>query len=187
MKELNKVVFVFALYLFSISTTHAQVYTSASSKISFFSTARLENIEATSNKTHVVLNTATNEILIKVLISSFVFKNGFMQEHFNETYMESDTYPYAQFRGKINETINYAVAGEYTVTVTGALLIHGESIERTIAGTVKVTSGSITLVSDFMVSASAHKIDIPKDKISNIAQDIKVSMYATCIPYVVKK
>lgn len=179
------VLFVCVLCLCTIKV-HAQIYISASGKTSFYSTARVENIEATSNKTNVVLNTATNDVLVKILISSFVFKNGLMQEHFNETYLESDTYPYTQFKGKINETVNYTVAGEYPVTVTGSLLIHGVTVERTITGTLKVAAGSITLVCNFMVPASAHKIDIPKDKISNIAQDIKVSVYAVCTPYVKK-
>ena len=109
-----------------------------------------------------------------------------MQEHFNETYMESDSYPYAQFKGKINGSINYTVAGEYAVTVTGSLLIHGVTVERIISGTVKVAPGSITLTCNFIVPVSAHHIKIPKDKISNIAQDIKVSVYAVCTPYVKK-
>lgn len=185
MKPFNLLLFVCVVYL-SMTKVHAQIYTSASGKTSFYSTARVENIDATSNKTNVVLNTATNDVLVRILISTFVFKNGLMQEHFNETYMESDTYPYAQFKGKINEAVNYTVDGEYPVTVTGALLIHGVTVERTISGTVKVAAGSITLACNFMVPVSAHKIDIPKDKISNIAQDIKVSVYAVCTPYVKK-
>lgn len=185
MKHLNFLSCVFVLCL-SMQIAQAQIYTCASGKTSFYSTARVENIEATSNKTNVVLNTATNDVLVKIQITTFVFKNGLMQEHFNETYMESETYPYAQFKGKIKETINYAVVGEYPVTVTGSLLIHGVTVERTITGTVKVAPGNITLVCNFVVPVSDHKIDIPKDKISNIAQDIKVSLYAVCTPYVKK-
>jgi len=183
MKYIKILLFVCTLYL-PIANTNAQIYATASGKTTFYSTARLEDIEATSKNTNVVLNTTTNEVLFKVLISSFVFKNGLLQEHFNETYMESDKNPYAQFKGKINETINYA--GEYAVTVRGSLLIHGVSVDRTIPGTLKITQGSITLVSNFIVPVSAHRIDIPNDKISNIAQDIKVSVYAVCPPYVKK-
>lgn len=185
MKYIKILLFVCTLYL-PIANTNAQIYATASGKTTFYSTARLEDIEATSKNTNVVLNTTTNEVLFKVLISSFVFKNGLLQEHFNETYMESDKNPYAQFKGKINETINYAVAGEYAVTVRGSLLIHGVSVDRTIPGTLKITQGSITLVSNFIVPVSAHRIDIPNDKISNIAQDIEVSVYAVCPPYVKK-
>jgi hypothetical protein len=167
-------------------TVQAQVFTSAKGKVTFYSTARVENIEATNDKVGVVINTTTNELMVKVSIASFVFKNGLMQEHFNETYMESDTYPTAQFKGNINEKVTYAIVGEYPVTVTGTLIIHGVSVVRTIAGTLKVTSTGLVLISDFMVSVSDHKIKIPNDKISNIAQDIKVSVYAACMPYVKK-
>jgi len=185
MKKLS--LFIFALLLaLNVHTLCAQVYTTSAANLSFFSSARLEDIEATSKKGSVVLNTATNEVLFKVTISSFVFKNGLMQEHFNETYMESAKYPNAEFRGKINETINYAVPGEYKVTVTGSLTIHGVIIDRTIPGTITVKAGMISLSSSFIVPVSAHKIDIPNDKISNIAQDIKVSVHADCTPYVKK-
>ena len=164
----------------------AQIYTSQAAQISFFSSARMEDIEATSKKAGVVLNTSTKEVMFKVLITSFVFKNGLMQEHFNETYMESDKYPYAEFKGKINEAVDLTKAGTYNVTVTGTLTIHGIAVPRTISGVVTVAAGTVTITADFMVPVSAHKIDIPKDKISNIAQDIKVSVQADCIPYVKK-
>jgi polyisoprenoid-binding protein YceI len=186
MKHIHLRILACILFLFAVTHIHAQIYICTSGKTSFYSTGRIENIEATSNKTNVVLNTATNEVLVKMQITSFVFKNGLMQDHFNETYMESDQYPYAQFKGKINGTVHYTVAGEYPVTVTGSLYIHGVTVERIISGTIKVAQGSVTLVADFIVSAAAHKIDIPKDKISNISQEIKISTYAICTPYVKK-
>jgi polyisoprenoid-binding protein YceI len=185
MKKLITLVWVAFLFA-SIHTSNAQIYTTSSATLAFFSTARVENIEATNTKTSVVINTTTNEVMFKTSISGFVFKNGLMQEHFNENYMDSEQFPYAQFKGKINEVVNYKSIGEYAVTTTGMLTIHGVSVTRTIAGTLKVTATGITLASDFMVPVSDHKIDIPKDKISNIAQDIKVTVYAACIPYVKK-
>ncbi len=177
-----------ACFLFILCTCslQAQVFTSATGKVSFYSTARIENIEATSNKAGVVVNTTTNELMFKVAITSFVFKNGLMQEHFNENYLESDTYPTAQFNGKVNGKITYNIVGDYPVTVVGTLTIHGIAVARTITGILKVTSTGIVLMADFMVPVSAHKIKIPNDKISNIAQDIKVSVYAECKPYVKK-
>lgn len=185
MKKISLFLFVLACIALA-DTAYAQIYTTSSGSISFYSSARVEDIEATSKKTSVVLNTSTNEVLFKVTISTFQFKNGLMQEHFNETYMESAKYPTAEFRGKINEKVNYAVPGEYKVTVTGSLTIHGVIIDRTIPGTITIKAGVITLTSSFLVPVSAHKIDIPNDKISNIAQDIKVSVHADCTPYVKK-
>jgi polyisoprenoid-binding protein YceI len=164
----------------------AQVYTTQSASLSFYSSARVENIEATSKKCAAVLNTATNELLVKVTISTFQFKNGLMQEHFNETYMEIAKYPNAQFSGKINEQVNYKSPGTYSVTVTGILTVHGVAVERTIPGKIVVTASSIGFSSLFVIPVSAHKISIPNDKISNIAQDIQVTVQADCTPYVKK-
>ena len=169
-----------------MKVAYAQVYATSVGNISFYSSARLENIEATSKKVNAIINTSTNDVLFKVAISTFQFKNGLMQEHFNETYMESAKYLSADFRGKINESVNYSVPGEYKVTVTGSLNIHGVVIDRTIPGILTVKAGVITVTSNFIVPVAAHKIDIPNDKISNIAQDIKVSIHADCTPYVKK-
>jgi len=182
----TQIIHVAILLLFTGLTSQAQIFISTSGKTSFFSSARLEDIDATSKKTNVVLNTASHEVLVKILISSFVFNNGLMQEHFNETYMESAKYPYAQFKGKINDSISFSKPGVYWVTVTGTLLIHGVEIIRTIPGTLTIENNTILLVTDFIVPAAKHKIDIPTDKISNISPDIKVHVNAVCTPYVKK-
>lgn len=144
--------------------------------ISFLSEARFENIEASSAKGSSVINTETKEMAFKVGIPSFVFENGLMQEHFNETYMESDKFPIATFKGKILETINFNIPGSYPVTVSGVLTMHGISKERTFKGTLIIKENAVALSSEFIVPVSDHKIEIPNDKISNISQDIKVTV-----------
>lgn len=185
MKKISLSLFVLVCILLA-DTACAQVYTTQAAQVSFFSAARLENIQATSKKCGVVLNTATNEILVKLTITTFEFKNGLMQEHFNETYMETAKYPTAQFSGKINEAINYKVKGAYPASVTGALTIHGVTMERTIPGTVTVSATGVGFSSHFIVAVADHKIHIPNDKISNISQNIQVSIQADCAPYVKK-
>lgn len=147
--------------------------------ISFFSEARFENIESTSRKGSSVINTATKEVAFKVPIPSFVFSNGLMQEHFNENYMESDKYPTATFKGKIQENLDFTAPGTYPVSVAGTLNVHGIAKERTVKGVIVIKENTVTLVSDFTVPVSDHKIDIPNDKISNISQTIKVTVNGT--------
>lgn len=181
--KLNRLFILLIILAAGMVELRAQVYTTQAAQISFFSAARLENIEATSKKCGVVLNTATNEVLARVTISTFEFTNGLMQEHFNESYMEITKYPTAQFSGKINEIVNYKIKGTYPVTVTGSLTIHGVTMERTIPGVLTVTGNSIGFSSKFVVSVLDHKIHIPNDKLTSIAQDIQVSIQADCTPY----
>lgn len=177
---------ILLVVLASLIQAEAQVYTTQKGMISFYSTTRMENIEAASKSTGVVINTDTKEIYFKVLLSTFIFKNGLMQEHFNETYLESAKYPTAQFKGVITDSINLKTPGVYPVSVTGSLTIHGVTIDRIIPGAITVTPTGIAIASNFIVPAAAHRIDIPNDKISNISQDIKIHVQADCIPYVKK-
>ena len=112
----------------------AQIYIAKTCEISFFSSSPLENIEAINKAAKPLLNIATNDIQIKIAISAFVFAKPLMQEHFNENYMESDKFPNAIFKGKINEKLDWTKDGEYKVTVTGKLSIHGVEKDRTIDG-----------------------------------------------------
>lgn len=159
-----------------------RLYHAPDVKMTFFSEARFENIEATSKKGASVLNLSTKKIAFKVSIASFTFDKGLMQEHFNENYMESDQYPYASFTGAIVDDIDLTKEGTYEVVVLGELSMHGVVKKRQIEGTVTVKKGRIMIDSSFLVPVSDHDIDIPNDKISNISQDITVKIEAIYEP-----
>lgn len=177
----NTIIMLVALIGLSISAT-AQIYQTASGKISFFSKTPVEDIDAKSNSTVVLLNTNNNEVVFKVQNTSFKFPNKLMEEHFNEKYMESEKYPNSIFSGKINETIDYTKDGSYDITVTGKLNIHGVEQLRTFNGKVVVKDQSIQLISDFKVKVADHKIDIPKLVVAKIAEVIDVHVDTTLIP-----
>src|ERR1044071_1405315 len=111
--------------------SRAQLYTAGEgSVVTFFSEAPLENIEATNSRISSFLNTSSNEVMFIVHIRGFTFDKDLMKEHFNEKYMESDKYPTATFKGKINDAVDYSKDGTYNVTATGMLNMHG--VEREI-------------------------------------------------------
>ena len=170
--------FIISIFLYSIAQTMVaqDVFGSNAGQISFFSEARLENIQAETKKVNSVFNIKTKEIVFKVAIESFVFENGLMQEHFNENYMDSDKYPYATFAGKIKEDVDLSKNGEYKVNAEGKLAIHGITVARTVPGTITVKDGKIELTSAFMVPVSDHKINIPNDKLTNISQNISLKI-----------
>ena len=102
MKKIILLTFVIA----SATITKAQIYIAKSCEISFFSASPLENIEAINKNTKPIINTATGDVQMKIAITGFVFEKPLMQEHFNENYLESDKFPSAIFKGKINEKID---------------------------------------------------------------------------------
>src|SRR6186713_2633332 len=115
---MKKLLILSAFSLLIAPLAHAQLCSTQSGKVSFFSSTPVENIEASSSKTLAVMNLDKKELAFSVPNTSFDFTNKLMQEHFNEKYMESEKYPNSTFKGKINEAIDFKKDGEYPVTVT---------------------------------------------------------------------
>lgn len=153
-------------------------------KISFYSKAPLESIDAVNKSAVCVLDTKSGLLQFSVLMKGFEFKKALMQEHFNENYAESDKFPKSDFRGQIsnNDAINYAADGVYPATVKGRLTLHGQTREMEAAGKVTVKSGKISLSSEFTIQLSDYKILIPKVVKDNIANSVKISVNCALEP-----
>lgn len=174
---MKKVVITAVAALFA-GNVMAQMYMTRTGKITFFSSTPIENIEAFNNEAAAVLNTSSNEVAFKVPVKSFKFEKQLMQDHFNESYMESDKYPKAEFTGKITNPgdINFSKDGSYKATVSGKMTIHGVTQDVTIPGTVTVKGSEITINSKFMVRTADYKIKIPAMAASKIAKEIEVTV-----------
>jgi hypothetical protein len=175
-----------ALFLMTLAfgfTVNAQIFIAKSCEISFFSSSPLEDIEAVNKACKPIVNTATNDVQMKIVISAFHFEKPLMQEHFNENYMESEKYPNAIFKGKINEKIDWTKDGEYKVTTTGKLNIHGVEKDRTIDGVLTIKGQEIILNSKFKIHIADHGIKVPSLYVQNIAEDVDVKLNATLEPY----
>ncbi|HTL81391.1 MAG TPA: YceI family protein [Bacteroidia bacterium] len=162
-------------------TMNAQIYKGTKTKIDFFSYTPMENISATDTVATMLLNSATGDVIANISIKGFVFPNSLMQEHFNENYMESDKYPMASFKGKINEKVDYTKDGVTSVTITGTLTCHGVAQPRTINATVTVKSGKVIIDSKFKIKLEDHKITVPEAVGTKIAESIDVTVHTEMV------
>lgn len=160
----------------------AQVVKSHNAKLSFFSEAPIENISAESNTGVSALDLSTKNVYFKVPMRSFVFKKSLMQEHFNENYMESSKYPFAEFNGKIIDQIDLTKDGTFPVSVQGDLNIHGVTKNYNVKAELKVKGGEISATSTFPVKLADHGIKIPRLVIKNIAEIVQVTVAAQYKP-----
>lgn len=165
------------------ATVQAQdIYSTTSAKLGFFSSAPLEDIAAETAKGASAINIKTKAVYFKVPINTFQFKKKLMQEHFNENYLESDKYPYAEFKGRILENADFTKEGSWTVMVEGMLTIHGVSKSYKEKGTVTMKDGKLSASAKFNVRVADHKIKIPSLVVKNIAEVVEVSVDATYAP-----
>ena len=152
-------------------------------KMSFFSETAMEIIDAHSTAANSIINTLTDSIQVKVRITSFEFKNSLMQEHFNENYMESDKFPYAIFRGKMDSRPDYSADGTAKVSASGNLTIHGVTKPVKMEGTLAIQGENTRLQCNFSVKLADYKIDVPPLVMSKISPDIACKADITYNPY----
>ena len=110
-----KKIFLLALLFIGVQSK-AQLYSTTTGEVSFFSKTPMEDIDAINKSVSSIINTATNEVAVQMRITNFVFPNKLMQEHFNENYLESEKFPSATFKGKIKESVNLTVPGTYPIS-----------------------------------------------------------------------
>ena len=163
--------------VFTLNAT-AQIYLTRNGKITFFSQAPLENIEAVNNEVTSMLDTKKGELAFVVLIKSFKFKKAKMEEDFNEDYMESNSFPKANFKGNISDMtkIDFSKDGTYPATVTGDLSIHGITKKVEASGTITITQGVINASSKFSVKVKDYNIKIPSIVENKIAETVDVTV-----------
>ncbi|HYF32833.1 MAG TPA: YceI family protein [Chitinophagaceae bacterium] len=157
-------------------------YFTKTGKVSFFSKATLENIEAHNRSVTAVLDTKSGALQFSVPVKGFEFDKALMQEHFNENYMESTKFPKAEFKGQIvnNGDVDYTKEGSYNVKVKGKLTVHGETKDVETDGKVTIKGGKVQAESDFNVALADYKIK--NDKLQNISNTIRVSVNCTLEP-----
>jgi hypothetical protein len=162
------------LVLSTITQAQGRYFTK-SGRITFYSNAPLEDIEAGTRTAAAILDASSGTLQFSVLMKSFEFKKALMQEHFNEDYVESDKFPNGDFKGAITNIseINWSKHGTYTAKVRGKLTIHGVTRDVSTTGTITVAPDGLKTTSVFNVSLNDFNIKRPalvKDKLSNTIQ-----------------
>ncbi|WP_316734646.1 YceI family protein [Pedobacter aquatilis] len=170
---------VLAFIVLRCLSVNAQSYSASNVIASFYSKTPIEDIKASSSKTTAVVVSSSGEFAFQVPIKSFEFEKKLMQEHFNENYLESDKYPVASFKGKIEPNINWTTDGEYSTSAKGTLTIHGQSRARTVPVKITVKNKQLSLAANFDVACADHNIEIPTLVFTKIAKVINVKVSGT--------
>lgn len=162
------------IFLFHLMQALGQQMNSKSGYVKFFSEALVEDITAENKNAKAVFDTQSGEVAFLVPISDFEFRKSLMKEHFNENYMESEKYPNAIFKGRI-EGIDME-KGQGMALAKGTFTIHGVSQEVEIPGTYSVKEDLLVLESIFWIVLEEYEIEIPRLVFQNIAEKVEVTI-----------
>ncbi|MEC3908367.1 YceI family protein [Tamlana sp. 2201CG12-4] len=184
MMDYSKINVLFIILLFwGFNLTSQNKYLTKTGHVSFeASVPSFEEVKAANKSATAIINTDNGQFAALVFVKGFHFKNALMEEHFNENYAESDSYPKATFKGNIT---SFSLNKLHTVSefkMDGELNFHGKTKPlKDLLIKIEKSNDTISLSGEFKVLASDFDIKIPKIVSNKIAQDINVSFNFTLI------
>lgn len=139
------------------------------------SVATFEPVEATNKSTSAIIKAETGDIAVQLFVSAFKFKIALMQEHFNENYMDSDQYPKATFRGKLQNFSVKNLSEEKEFLLNGTLTVKGKEKKISTKAKVIFKDKKLCLQTTFNVKPQDFNIEIPSIVRKKISEEIKIT------------
>lgn len=144
-------------------TVRAQdVYFTKAGKIQFVAIQDTD-VDATSRGALVTLDAKTGDLNFSILVKGFEFAKAAMQEKFNQKILETDKFPKAEFKGKIENVskLNFSESRTYPVAVAGELTMHGVTKAVSAKGELSIAEGALSATSVFEVMIGDYGISNP--------------------------
>jgi len=174
--KMKKIIVMLFLFV-GIVNVSAQKYATKTGSLKFEATVdAVEEIAAENKNTSAILESATGDIAVLTLMKGFRFKVALMEEHFNENYVESDKFPKATFKGKVEEfDASKLSATAKAFKISGDLTLHGKTKKIIANAKISKSGDKITVIGNFDVKPEDFDIEIPKIVSKKISDKIKVN------------
>lgn len=175
MKKYIILLFVFSFFFGNV--TGQQKYSTKTGTIDFeASVPSFEEVKATHENVSAILNTETGQFASLALVKGFRFKVALMEEHFNENYMESSTYPKAVFKGALQDFSAENISEAFKIfMLKGTITLHGVTQELEAEVQLKKEGNGYQMQTEFVLKPGSFNIEIPKIVSSKIADEVTVT------------
>ena len=173
---MKNTILISIFFLFSISGFTQDKILTKTGQVTFeASVSSFEEVKANHKNVTCILNTKTGEIASLILVKGFQFKLALMEEHFNENYIESDKFPKATFKGKIEDfNLEKITAQNQDFTIKGKIELHGKIKDVVVIAKIKKIKDAIEITSNFTLNPEDFDIQIPSLVRAKVAKKVAV-------------
>ncbi len=175
---MKKTIVILFLALLQLGCFAQSTYFTRKGHIYFISHTNVIDIDANNYQAAGFLDIESGKIQFAVLIKSFKFTLATAKEHFNESYMESDKYPKATFKGQILniDSLDFNKNGIWPIYVKGDIMIRGITKNIEVPGVLSVEKGQINAKSEFELLISDFNISVPRIVENRVSEIVKVKV-----------
>lgn len=179
---MNKLLLFFLVFTVHSGAQELGEVIARQGEMSFISYTSVERIEAKNDQVLSLLDLNSGEIAVSVLLRAFKFEKSLMEEHFNESYIESDLFPNATFKGTINDFDPEAL-GSQTRIVNGFFTLRGVQKPLEFKVSINKIGDQVSINGEVEITVKDYNIRIPSLLSPNIAKTIQVTFNFDYVPY----
>ena len=153
-----------------------QVYFTETGHAQFDSKATVESFSGTSENLTAKVNLADSTLDVYLDLATLTTGISLRDEHMRENHLETDTYPYAEFFGKIVSGFDSQRVEPQIVKASGHFQIHGVERPLTIEGTMRLENDVLYIASGWSLKLSDYKISRPAFLFLKLSETQQISV-----------
>lgn len=162
----------------------SQQWITTKGEATFISRAPLLKFEGVSDKLQGLLDLDQNLVDFYIDLETLDTGIELRDKHMRDSYLETGTYPFAEFSGSFLRKPDVTAQGPQSVTVTGVFQMHGVRRDITVDGELDFSDpNEVRLVASWKVLLSDYDIDIPKAVFYELDNEQEIVINATLVPY----
>ncbi len=169
--------------LFGITNSKAQTFLNTEGYVEFISTAPLLEFKGISNDLSGLINIETGEVDFFVDLATLDSGNRRRDRDMRQVYLEIDKYPFAEFSGLLDSSVDLNMPGEQNVTVTGEFTMRSISREMTVTGTIQVIDDAIRVQANWQILLEDFNIDRPRVVFYELSDVQTINIDITLLPH----
>lgn len=172
---MKKIIFIILSILTQNSFAQKELTTS-SGIVNFEASVPLfEEVKAKNSNASCALNTKNGTFTSIVQLKEFRFKLSLMEEHFNEKYLETDHYPQATFKGRIEGfNLNIIDSNPKEFKLKGEIKIHGKTKKINTVVALRKLEDKLEIISNLNLNIKDFNIQIPEILSMKVAENVTI-------------
>lgn len=104
-------------------------------------------------------------------------------KHMRDSYLETEQFPYAEFRGRLKELPDFSVSDTVSVIAVGQFNVHGVEQPLEVPGKLIRTKNGLELVASWTLKLPDFNIDVPKVVFYELSETQEVRISGLFQPY----
>lgn len=176
MKPIAVAGYILISLIFSFQNTEAQSFMGEDGYVEFISTAPLLEFKGTSNHLTGLIDLDKNLVDFYVDLNTLDTGIDLRNNHMRDSYLETDSYRFAEFTGKLDSDFNPGIREEQQVTVSGTFQIHGTERNINVNGTLTPVDSGIQLDAGWTILLEDYNIDKPRVVFYELASEQVINL-----------